>query len=51
MLTAGPQEVDAGPAESAVCGELVAGQGVALHWPDGEITEALPAGVTGMGTA
>jgi selenophosphate synthetase-related protein len=51
MLTAGPQEVDAGPAASAVCGELIRGQGVALRWPDGEITEALPAGVTGMGTA
>jgi putative N-acetyltransferase (TIGR04045 family) len=51
MLTAGPQEVDAGPAESAVCGELITGQGVALRWPDGEITEALPAAVTGMGTA
>jgi putative N-acetyltransferase (TIGR04045 family) len=51
MLTAGPREIDAGPAESAVCGELITGQGVALRWPDGEVTEALPAGVTGMGTA
>jgi putative N-acetyltransferase (TIGR04045 family) len=51
MLTAGPQELDAGPAESAVCGELINGQGVALRWPDGEVTEAVPAGVTGMGIA
>ena len=51
MLTAGPQEIDAGPADSAACGELITGQGVALRWPDGEVTEALPAGVTGMGTA
>src|SRR3979409_1709249 len=41
MLTAGPQELDAGPAASAVCGELITGQGVALRWPDGEVTEAL----------
>jgi selenophosphate synthetase-related protein len=51
MLTAGPQSLDAGPAESAVCGELTKGQGVALRWPDGEVTEAVPAGVTGMGIA
>ncbi len=51
MLTAGPQELEAGPAVSAVCGELVTGQGVALRWPDGDVTEALTAGVTGMGAA
>ncbi|GAA3118556.1 GNAT family N-acetyltransferase [Kribbella aluminosa] len=51
MLTAGPQELDAGPAVGAVCGELTAGQGVVLRWPDGDVTEALSAGVTGMGAA
>jgi putative N-acetyltransferase (TIGR04045 family) len=51
MLTAGPQELDAGPAESRVCGHLTEGQGVSLRWPDGEITEVIPAGVTGMGAA
>jgi AIR synthase-related protein len=51
MLTAGPQELPAGPADSAVCGELTTGQGVSLRWPDGEITEAVQAGVTGMGAA
>ncbi|TKK74663.1 AIR synthase [Kribbella jiaozuonensis] len=49
MLTTGP--IDAGPATSAVCGELTTGQGVVLRWPDGEVTEALAAGVTGMGAA
>jgi AIR synthase-related protein len=49
MLTTGP--VDAAPATSAVCGELTTGQGVVLRWPDGEVTEALAAGVTGMGAA
>lgn len=39
------------PATSAECGELVAGQGVMLRWPDGEQTVAIEAGVTGMGTA
>ncbi|TDO49121.1 putative N-acetyltransferase (TIGR04045 family) [Kribbella sp. VKM Ac-2527] len=51
MLTTGRQELSAGPADSAVCGELTTGQGVRLRWPDGEITEALAAGVTGMGAA
>ncbi|TCC42691.1 AIR synthase [Kribbella speibonae] len=51
MLTAGPQELDAGPAVSAVCGELTTGQGVVLRWPDGDVTQALSAGVTGMGAA
>lgn len=35
---------------SAVCGELVCGEGVALRWPDGVITEAVGA-VTGLGSA
>lgn len=41
----------AGPATTAQCGELVAGQGVWLHWPDGERTEAIPGPVTGLGRA
>ncbi|MGH3853020.1 MAG: MSMEG_0567/sll0787 family protein [Pseudonocardiaceae bacterium] len=41
----------ASPAISADCGELVAGRGVALRWPDGELTEVITAGVTGLGTA
>jgi AIR synthase-related protein len=49
MLTTDPLE--AGPATSAVCGELTTGQGVGLRWPDGDVTEALAAGVTGMGAA
>jgi AIR synthase-related protein len=40
-----------GPATSAVCGELVAGAGVALRWPDGELTPAINGAVTGLGTA
>jgi AIR synthase-related protein len=51
MLTAGGPELAAGPAVSAECGELTAGSGVGLRWPDGEITEALPGGVTGLGRA
>lgn len=43
--------IEAGPAVSAACGELVAGAGVRLRWPDGEETEAVPGGVTGMGPA
>ncbi len=41
----------AGPAVTAECGELVAGQGVWLRWPDGERTEAVPGAVTGLGSA
>ncbi len=40
-----------GPAVGAECGELVAGQGVWLRWPDGERTEAVPGAVTGLGRA
>ena len=36
---------------SAECGELVAGQGVRLRWPDGETTVAVPGAVTGLGPA
>ncbi|MDX3247484.1 GNAT family N-acetyltransferase [Streptomyces sp. ME18-1-4] len=54
MLTAdepGAPPLPAGPATSAVCGELTEGQGVGLRWPDGEITEAVTSTVTGLGTA
>ncbi|MCX6462265.1 MAG: GNAT family N-acetyltransferase [Pseudonocardiales bacterium] len=51
MLTAGGPPLDAGPAVSAACGALVPGAGVALRWPDGELTEAVPAAVTGLGGA
>ncbi|WP_233157858.1 MSMEG_0567/sll0787 family protein [Actinokineospora bangkokensis] len=54
VLTAdrpGADPLPAGPATGAVCGELVAGAGVGLRWPDGETTEAITATVTGMGPA
>jgi len=54
MLTAdGPDagEPWAGPAVSAVCGELTTDTGVLLRWPDGELTPALPGPVTGLGPA
>jgi AIR synthase-related protein len=54
MLTTdepGAPPLPAGPADGAECGELVAGQGVRLRWPDGEITEAVTEPVTGMGIA
>ena len=52
MLTAGPCAPAAtGPAVTAECGELEAGTGVRLRWPDGETTTAIDGGVTGMGAA
>ncbi|SHH55302.1 putative N-acetyltransferase, MSMEG_0567 N-terminal domain family [Jatrophihabitans endophyticus] len=54
MLTADGTDrpvADAGPAVSAACGELVPGAGVALRWPDGAVTTAVPASVTGLGPA
>jgi selenophosphate synthetase-related protein len=51
MLTTGSQPLDAGPAVSAECGELVSGHGVTLRWPDGEQTRVIEAGVTGLGTS
>jgi hypothetical protein len=54
MLTAdvpGAPVPPAGPAVTADCGELVPGSGVALRWPDGALTEVVPAGVTGLGRA
>ncbi|MFI5957059.1 MSMEG_0567/sll0787 family protein [Cryptosporangium sp. NPDC051539] len=41
----------AGPATGAVCGGLEPGSGVALRWPDGETTDVIAAGVTGLGAA
>ncbi|MGW5332604.1 MSMEG_0567/sll0787 family protein [Streptomyces bauhiniae] len=43
--------LSAGPAVSAVCGELTPGEGVGLRWPDGDITDAVTSAVTGMGPA
>ena len=54
MLTAdapGRPVATAGPATSAVCGELVATPGVRLRWPDGVLTEAVPDRVSGLGPA
>jgi putative N-acetyltransferase (TIGR04045 family) len=54
MLTAddpGRPAPSAGPAVSAVCGELTVGEGVRLRWPDGTLTEAVTGTVTGMGRA
>lgn len=36
---------------TGVCGELDTGSGVGLRWPDGVVTEAVRAGVTGLGAA
>jgi putative N-acetyltransferase (TIGR04045 family) len=54
LLTAdepGAPAPSAGPATSAVCGELTDATGVALRWPDGEVIEAVAGGVTGLGAA
>jgi putative N-acetyltransferase (TIGR04045 family) len=54
MLTTdrpGTAPIQAGPASTAGCGELTAGHGVRLRWPDGELTEAITDQVTGMGRA
>jgi selenophosphate synthetase-related protein len=54
MLTAdrpGRGVAAAGPATTAVCGELTAGSGVRLRWPDGVTTVSVGAGVTGLGAA
>ena len=42
---------DPGAAVSATCGSLTAAPGVRLRWPDGELTEALAGGVSGLGAA
>jgi hypothetical protein len=41
----------AGPVTSAACGELVAGAGVRLRWPDGVLTEVLAGPVSNLGAA
>lgn len=46
-----PAGADVGPAVAATCGELVAGGGVALRWPDGEVVDVLGGRVTGLGPA
>ena len=54
MLTAdqpGAAALAAGPAVSAECGELTAGRGVTLRWPDGEQTSVIAGPVTGLGPA
>lgn len=54
MLTADRRHrrvAEAGPATSAVCGELVTGAGVTLRWPDGAVTDGVGARVTGLGAA
>jgi AIR synthase-related protein len=54
MLTCdapGVTEPNAGPAASAMCGELVPGAGVRLRWPDGEETVVIDGPVTGLGPA
>jgi putative N-acetyltransferase (TIGR04045 family) len=51
MLTAGAQATPRTPAVTADCGQLTTGSGVRLRWPDGELTVAVPAGVTELGTA
>ncbi len=54
MLTADDAHrpvADAGPAVTAVCGELSTGSGVRLRWPDGVVTEAVSSSVTGLGAA
>ena len=54
MLTAdapGRGVAPAGPAVSTACGALTAEPGVRLRWPDGEVTVAVPGGVTGLGAA
>ncbi|KXW74220.1 hypothetical protein JL15_26395 [Mycolicibacterium phlei DSM 43071] len=52
MLTVGgePVPLPDGVA-SADCGRLTAQPGVRLRWPDGAVTTALTAGVTGLGCA
>lgn len=49
--TPGRPVAPAGPAVSQACGQLLAGRGVRLRWPDGETTLALDAETTVMGAA
>ena len=41
----------AGEAVSARCGVLQREPGIRLRWPDGEVTETLPASISGLGPA
>ena len=54
MLTAdvpGRAAPPRGSVSSTVCGELVAGAGVTMRWPDGERTRVITGPVTGLGKA
>jgi putative N-acetyltransferase (TIGR04045 family) len=53
MLTVGGARTPALPdgVTGAVCGRLTTAPGVRLRWPDGEVTTAVPAQVTGLGRA
>ncbi len=54
MLTADEPDrppLPATPAVSADCGQLEPGCGVALRWPDGELTEVIAGAATGLGPA
>ncbi|KQO39165.1 MULTISPECIES: MSMEG_0567/sll0787 family protein [unclassified Aeromicrobium] len=55
MVTTDRPTADAGDlpgfVTSEVCGEITAGAGVGLRWPDGVVTEAVRGPVTGMGAA
>ncbi|WP_241004308.1 MSMEG_0567/sll0787 family protein [Conexibacter sp. SYSU D00693] len=54
MVTADRRDappLPAGPATGAACGVLTSTPGVRLRWPDGDVTTAIPAGVTGLGPA
>ena len=42
---------DPGAAASTTCGRLTGAPGVRLRWPDGELTDALAADVSGLGAA
>jgi putative N-acetyltransferase (TIGR04045 family) len=44
----GAAPLPAGPAVGAACGRLDAAPGVRLRWPDGDLTDALTGGVTGL---
>jgi putative N-acetyltransferase (TIGR04045 family) len=49
--TAGAAPANPGAADSAGCGRLTSGAGVALRWPDGTVTQAISTTVTGLGRA
>jgi putative N-acetyltransferase (TIGR04045 family) len=53
LVVAGPvpDVSTAAPATVARCGRLVAGTGVYLRWPDGELTPAVDGPVVGLGPA